>query len=204
MKQKLRELRLRNNLTQEELANMISTTKQTIYKYETGIITNIPSDKIELLAKALKTTPSYLMGWDEKINISLPSKTKIVKIPIYQEISCGTGSFVEDNVVDYITVPEEMVKASGDYFAQYAIGDSMTGSGINEGDLLIFEKTIYIDSSQIGSFCIDENTSVCKKYYRSKDMITLQSTNDAYEPIIIHPGDWFTVIGKLVLVLKKY
>ncbi|WP_243133292.1 helix-turn-helix domain-containing protein [Thermoclostridium caenicola] len=52
-------------LTQEELAKHINSTKQTIYKYENNIITNIPSDKIEKIAEVLQTTPAYLMGWDE-------------------------------------------------------------------------------------------------------------------------------------------
>lgn len=52
-------------ITQTELALSIHSTKQTIYKYENSIVTNIPSDKIELLAQALHTTPAYLMGWAE-------------------------------------------------------------------------------------------------------------------------------------------
>lgn len=51
-------------MTQDELANKIGTTKQTIYKYENNIITNIPSDKIELIAYALEVNPVVLMGWD--------------------------------------------------------------------------------------------------------------------------------------------
>lgn len=62
--EKIRELREKEGLTQEELASYIDSTKQTIYKYENDLITNIPSDKIEKLAKALQTSPSYLMGWE--------------------------------------------------------------------------------------------------------------------------------------------
>lgn len=52
-------------ITQTSLADAVGTTKQNVYKYENGIITNIPSDKIEALAKALQTTPAALMGWEE-------------------------------------------------------------------------------------------------------------------------------------------
>lgn len=54
--------------TQEELATVAGTTKQAIYKYETGIVTNIPLDKIELLARALETTPAHLLGWEAATN----------------------------------------------------------------------------------------------------------------------------------------
>lgn len=61
---RIRELRKAKRITQEEMAQMLSTTKQTISKYEKGIVTNIPSDKIEAMAKALETTPEYILGWD--------------------------------------------------------------------------------------------------------------------------------------------
>jgi repressor LexA len=53
------------NMPQVELAGKIQVSKQTLYKYENNIITNIPSDKLESIAKALDISPSYLMGWDD-------------------------------------------------------------------------------------------------------------------------------------------
>jgi transcriptional regulator with XRE-family HTH domain len=51
-------------VTQEELANVIGTTKQTIHKYEMNIVTNIPMDKTKAMAEFLNVTPSQLLGWD--------------------------------------------------------------------------------------------------------------------------------------------
>lgn len=50
--------------TQEEIGKKVGVGKATIQKYENGIITKIPSDKIELLAEALETTPGFIMGWE--------------------------------------------------------------------------------------------------------------------------------------------
>ena len=63
-------------LTQTELADRLKTTKQTIYKYENEVVTNLPSDRIEQLAKALDTTPAYLMGWDERTQIDIEKLNK--------------------------------------------------------------------------------------------------------------------------------
>ena len=63
---RIKEIRISKNITQDELALKIGTTKQTIYKYENEIVTNIPSQKIELISNALNTTPDYLMGWSDK------------------------------------------------------------------------------------------------------------------------------------------
>ena len=65
---RIREAREKKNLTLEELAKRCETTKQTIYKYENQIVTNIPYEKIVLLSKALDVSPSYLFGWEEKKN----------------------------------------------------------------------------------------------------------------------------------------
>ena len=63
--EKIKSLRIKANLTQEELAAAADTTKQTIHKYETGIIANIPASKIKAMADRLSTTPAFLMGWNE-------------------------------------------------------------------------------------------------------------------------------------------
>lgn len=62
----IRQQRHAMHLTLEEVADQVGVSRQTMSRYETGIIANIPSDKIELLARVLKTTPSALMGWDQK------------------------------------------------------------------------------------------------------------------------------------------
>ena len=63
--ERIKELREKKKLTQEELARLLNTTKQTVSKYEKGIVTNIPSDRIESMAKILNSTPEYILGWEK-------------------------------------------------------------------------------------------------------------------------------------------
>lgn len=63
--EKIKKAREVKNIAQVELASLVGISKQTLYKYENGIITNIPSNKIEAIAKVLDTTPASLMGWTE-------------------------------------------------------------------------------------------------------------------------------------------
>lgn len=63
---RIRDLRKTKGITQSEMAKLLHTTKQTISKYEKGIVTNIPSDRIEAMARILETTPEYILGWEEK------------------------------------------------------------------------------------------------------------------------------------------
>lgn len=64
--QRIRDAREQKNMTLDDVAKHCGTTRQTIYKYENGIVTNIPYDRIESLASALGVSPSYLFGWEEK------------------------------------------------------------------------------------------------------------------------------------------
>lgn len=65
LKENIKTKRMENKMTLEELASKVGVSRQTIQRYESGTISNIPSDKIEAMAKALETTPAYLMGWEE-------------------------------------------------------------------------------------------------------------------------------------------
>lgn len=66
--ERIKASREKRNITQEKLGSLCGTTKQTIFKYENGIITNIPLDRLERIAKVLNVSAAYLMGWeyDEK------------------------------------------------------------------------------------------------------------------------------------------
>lgn len=57
------------HMSQVAFADEINVSKQTLYKYENDIVTNIPSDKIEDIAKFCGVSPSYLMGWEDTLSL---------------------------------------------------------------------------------------------------------------------------------------
>lgn len=68
--------RLLKDMTLEELSQKVGVSRQTLSRYETGVINNIPSDKIEALALALGTTPGILMGWETQDSAPEKSTSK--------------------------------------------------------------------------------------------------------------------------------
>jgi transcriptional regulator with XRE-family HTH domain len=52
-------------MSADELGKRLGKDRSTIYRYEKGEIENLPLDILEPIAKALNTSPQYLMGWDE-------------------------------------------------------------------------------------------------------------------------------------------
>lgn len=61
--ERIKEVREKTGMSQVDFADKINVSKQTLYKYENNLITNIPSDKIEAVAKVGGVSPAYLMGW---------------------------------------------------------------------------------------------------------------------------------------------
>lgn len=59
------------NLSAEKLAEKLGVSKTTIYRYEKGEIEKFPIELVEPIAKALNTTPAYIMGWEVKDDINV-------------------------------------------------------------------------------------------------------------------------------------
>jgi repressor LexA len=77
---KIKQLRLERGMTLEQVADIVGVGKSTVRKWETGMIANMKRDKIALLAKALGTTPAYLMGWkEENKNENSPNEQKLTE-----------------------------------------------------------------------------------------------------------------------------
>lgn len=184
-----------------ELQKRTGIPQATIQRYAVGKTTKIPTDAIKKIAKATNVSPAYLFDISDDPHYYPDSNKKKNSIPLYSSLCCGKDLFINDNIEDYIAVPDRYINSNKEYFANIAKGDSMIGKGINDGDILIFEKTNVLESGQIGSFCInDGNDCVCKTFRRlNNGMIVLESANQKYDPIIIDvTNECFRVIGKLV------
>lgn len=99
----IRRERIRNGLSQEDLAKSIGSTKQAIYKYESGIVSNIPMDKVETIANRLGVTPAYLTGWGDSAesfdNSENPHELKL--LTAFDKLDIDDQIIVAQAVEDY-------------------------------------------------------------------------------------------------------
>lgn len=191
----IRDLREAKGMTQEELANKVGyTSRAAINKIESGA-NKLKQEKIQIFAEVLGCSVNELLGIEET------TQQYIRKIALYDSISCGTGGFVDDNIIDYVSLPAEMFSSKKEYFAQYAHGDSMINANINDGDLVIFEKTSSVTNGMIGCFCVDDNIATCKRLSMTNGQIILLPENPSYSPIIANV-ETFKCIGKLAFVIN--
>ena len=198
------------HISADQLASFCGVNRATVYRWLNGEIDNMKRSNIASLSKILHLDPALIVGdLDDRDNvgipITLPNPEAVRTIPVYGDISCGNGLFIEDNIIDTVSVPLSMLpNKSAEYFAQYADGNSMSGVGIHDGDLIVFRKTSQIENGQIGCFCIDENVATCKKFSRIGGSIYLMPANDEYQPIPIEPENTcFRVVGLYVLQIKS-
>ena len=201
----IRTTRINLGLTLEQLGKKVGVGKSTVRKWENGMIENMGRDKIALLADALHISPLLLLGINDTECSNLkPITSNLIQIPVYGKISCGTGGFNEDYIEGYFSIPENMINKSKEYFGMYADGDSMINENINPGDLIIFEKSQFLNNNEVGCFCIDENFATCKIFQKTSDMIYLYPANTNYQPIpITVDNTMFHIIGKLAFVVNN-
>ena len=179
---RLKEFRREKKMTLEELAEAINTSKQTIHRYENGVINNIPHEKIKRLAEVLGKTPSELMGWDEGAyqysNIS-PIKTK--KLPIIGTISCGEPIYAEEEYGNFVSISSD-IDAS---FCLRARGDSMIGARIYDGDLVFIREQDSVDNGEIAAVIINDEATLKRVYYYPNEAkIILSPENPKYAPLV--------------------
>lgn len=128
---RIRTEREKMGITQTDLAKAISVSKQTLYKYENNIITNIPSDKIEKLSQILDISPDYIMGWNKDYDLCKKLK-KIEKIEnIFESLSQKFNCSVDEVVEILSSKKSNLLPSSKKEFSQENIEPSLKQNKIN-------------------------------------------------------------------------
>lgn len=184
LKERIKKYRKLNKLTLEEVAKGIGVSKQTVQKYENGIISNIPSDRIEDMAKMFGCTPADLMGWEDSFN-SGKIPDGFFPLPIMHKkprlgtIVCGEPIESPENFEGYDDVPENIHCD----FTLKCEGDSMIGARIYDGDIVYIRQQNEVENGQIAAISIDGEKTLKRVYWDGTSLI-LQPENPKYQPLV--------------------
>lgn len=195
--ERIREAREAKDMSQEELGKACGTTKQTIYKYESGVVTNVPLDRIEKIADVLGVSAAYLVGWNEDIDFpsNILPMPAMRKIPLVGTIACGTPILAEQNIECDVDIPEH-IHAD---FALRCKGDSMINARIYDGDIVYIRSQPEVEHGEIAAVEIDGEGTL-KRVYIFPDQVVLQAENPLYEPRV-YKGEQLAdlrILGKAV------
>ena len=175
-------------LSAEQVAKELGVSPATVYRYESNDIMNMRIDKLEPIAKALHTTPAYLMGWEED-KYSIPSNAipidfkNLKRIPILGRIAAGVPIYAEENIEGYTYTD---LNGGHEYFGLRVRGDSMDAAGIKDGYVVIVRRQDIVDNGQIAVCLIDGEEATLKRFSQLGNTVTLmpQSTNPDHRPFI--------------------
>lgn len=190
MGKRIKLMREKNGFTQSQMAHKLSMNPASFSSYERD--NSIPpSDKLAQIADLLFTTMDYLAGrigdpspYD--LLTAAPASPQITpsgihRIPLVGQICAGNGLIAESNVEDYVLYPV-LGKRQPD-FALKVKGDSMTGAGIEDGDIVFIRKANWAEfNGQIVAAVINGEEGMLKRmnWDAGSPTIKLVPENDQY------------------------
>ena len=205
---KLKKLRIDNNLTQTELAELTNyNSRSSIADIENGR-NSIPLDKLELFAKALnvKKYELVLEKDQQKPQSNITHFTNdLISMPLFNSISAGYGAIIDNCFIDNEEIEYIPMIAFPNWqhcFAVRVKGDSMCPK-ICDGDIVVINTQFSIENNQIGAFMIDDEAFLKRKKISNDNTLLLVSNNDNYAPIIVTKDKNFKEIGKLTQIISN-
>jgi DNA polymerase V len=137
------------------------------------------------------------------LQILKPENRKKIKLPLYvQGVSAGFPSPAEDYIEKSLDLNEYLIKHASATFFVRVKGESMVNAGIEDGDLLIVDRSLDPVHNNI-VVAVIESEFLLKRYLRKKDKIILMPENPKFLPIEITNSDEANIWGVVSYVIKK-
>jgi repressor LexA len=132
-----------------------------------------------------------------------PSERELHTLPLVGQIAAGGPLLAEENVEDYIGVPEPLSKG-GEEFLLRVKGESMINAGILDGDIVVVRRQQDARNGEIVVALVgnDEaaNEATVKRFFREDGRVRLQPENDALEPIY---APHVAILGKVTGMFRS-
>ena len=199
--QRIRKRREELEMSQDNLAKKMGyKSRSSINKIELGL-NDISQSKIMAFAKALHTTPAYLMGWNDNPapsrfdNLPSPEITDdYVEFPVIGEVAAGYECIaVEDWEGERIKIPSDFLIGHNkeDFFVLQVKGDSMYPQYQNGDKVLILKQSTMDYSGQIGVVIYNDDMGTLKKieYAQGEDWMKLVPVNPNHPVVKIENED---------------
>ncbi|MEO5776902.1 MAG: translesion error-prone DNA polymerase V autoproteolytic subunit [Flavobacterium sp.] len=130
-----------------------------------------------------------------------PNSENSRELPFVGSIKAGFPSPAADFEGDSISLDKVLVKNHQATFYAKADGNSMTGAGIDDGDIMVIDRSLEPSDNKIAVCCIDGEFTV-KRIKIEKDGIYLIPENKDFQPIQITESNQFIVWGIVTFVIK--
>lgn len=201
--ERIKKKRIESGFSQVDFANKIDVSKQTLYKYENNIITNIPSDKIEAISKVLNLSPMYIMGWEDLEQPTPKSNGyPTVRIPVLGDVAAGVPILAQQDIIGYRRHPCRYGKNR----RIFRIKNKRRLNGalkIHDNDIVIVKSMSDAENNDIVIAMIN-NEATCKRLHKYSNSVVLTAINSDYKPIEVTPDENIQILGKVVMSISKF
>ena len=126
-------------------------------------------------------------------------KDNVTSVPLVGTVTAGMPILAVEQIEGYIPYSGK-VSRDKPLFALKVRGESMINAGINDGDIVVVEKTPTAVNGDMVVAMIEDEATV-KNFYKENGHFRLQPQNDAFEPIIT---DEVIILGKVVSLIRFY
>jgi repressor LexA len=157
-------------------------------------------EKIGLLRRD-PSKPRAIELLDRAVGSAVDSVRGIVRtdgLPVLGSVAAGQPMLAEENIEDYVSVPEIAGGDDGEYLLRIR-GDSMKNAGILEGDYVVVRPQDTAQDGEVVVALLGEEATV-KRFFREADHVRLQPENEAMEPI---RSKEVKVLGRVVGLLRR-
>ena len=137
----------------------------------------------------------------QSLTFLIPDLQNNLEMPFVGDIKAGFPSPAADFEGDKISLDKVLVKNHEATFYAKANGNSMIGAGIDNGDIMVIDRSIEPTENKIAVCCIDGEFTV-KRIKIEKDGLYLIPENKDFEPIKITEDNQFIVWGIVTYVIK--
>ena len=139
----------------------------------------------------------------EKITFLKPKKgNSMGQWLIEQGISAGFPSPADDFKEIRISLDKALIRNQESTFYARVSGDSMFGAGIDDGDLLVIDRSLDPKNGKI-AVCLVDGEFTVKRIKKEKDKFYLMPENKKYKPIELKEDNELTIWGVVEYVIKK-
>ncbi|MBI4949077.1 MAG: repressor LexA [Deltaproteobacteria bacterium] len=125
----------------------------------------------------------------------------IVSMPIAGSVRAGAPHLAIEDILGHVALDGRLFNCP-DGFLLKIEGDSMTGAGIEHGDLVIIRPQNHADTNDIIVAMLDNEATV-KRFVRDGARVVLKPENPAIPPIVVGKDREFSIIGKVISVIKR-
>ena len=171
------------------------------FKAETKVI-RVPVSLVSAINPVIEVYKSQVKS-DVEVLIASDNPTEL-SIPIFtSRVQAGFPSPADDHLEDTLDLNAHLIHHKEATFFVKAQGDSMIGAGIQQGDILIVDKSLTAKSGKIVIAVVDGEFTV-KRLHKYKGNITLKAENPDFKDIKIGGDDELIIWGVVTSVIHQY